>query len=203
MSIHPPHMADSTGKVLPSSFLPVCAYQSRVLGEDREGLSITPCSLATPTILDGQLCYSLNIMNIANTTSAKGEQNSLVMLLDFGETWSTKNHKPTSGPKWTKDIESFDTSMSNKEKISAREYVQTLSQISHFGSGSFEMTALKKVVGTSEFMELPDGIKKCSKGNLEKCRTTSYLAKLQEHCQCIPWNLRYTSHLASEVESSV
>ena len=196
LSSNPAHMTDSEGTILPSSFLPFCAYQTRVLGEDRADLPITPCSLAIPTILDGQLCFSLNVTNLSNTTSAFGQENSLLLLVDLGTTMSTTKHK--SLPK-LKQAKYFDTSVSEEEKTSARIYVQTLSETSNFGAGNFELTALKLMVGTSSFMEIPDGIKECRKGNLEECHTASFFARLQEKCQCIPWNLRYLYHLSSEV----
>ena len=62
LSLNPPHMLGIGGTLLPSSFLPFCAYQSQVLGEKGTGLPLTPCSLATPTLLAGQLCYSLNAL---------------------------------------------------------------------------------------------------------------------------------------------
>ena len=62
LSLNPPHMLGAERTLLPSSFLPFCAYQSEVLGEVGTGLPVTPCTLATPTLLAGQICYSFNAL---------------------------------------------------------------------------------------------------------------------------------------------
>ena len=196
LSLNPAHMTGIEGAPLPSSFLPFCAYQTLVLGEDRADLPLTPCSLATPAVLGGHLCYALNLTNIANTPSAIGEESGLLLLLDLGTTMKTLKDKSLSNLKQAKY---FDTSISIEEKTSARIYVQTLSETSNFGAGNFELTALKHMVGTSSFMEIPDDIKECRKGSLEDCHAANFFARLQEQCHCIPWSLRHLNPLAAEV----
>ena len=68
--------------------------------------------------------------------------------------------------------------------------VHTLAQYSTFGPGSYEMSALKKMTGTSSFIQLPDDRKMCMTHVREDCQTQKYLEEVQTECKCIPWALR-------------
>ena len=199
LSMHPPHMTDSEGTILPSSFLPFCAYQTMKLGEKREDIPITSCSQATATILAGQLCYSIDVSQITNTTSAKGRQNSLLLLLDVGTSTNSKTEKINKQLKWTNETKSVDIATSGKDTTSAKVFIQTLSEISNFGAGSYAMSALKHIIGSKSFMEFPNHLKECQEGSLEECHNINYFEKLQERCQCIPWGLPSFNPLYSEV----
>ena len=189
VSIHPPHMMDSEGTLLPSSFLPFCVYQTMELGEERPNIPITACSQAVPTVLAGQLCYSLNVSNTVNTKSAMGKQNSLLLFLDTGESRSRKIQKDTTNHKWTNATKSVDISTSNEDRTSV--YIETLSEITYFGAGSYAMSGLNRMSGSKRFMQFPDYMKKCQIGSLTDCHNMNYFENLQEQCQCIPWSLRF------------
>ena len=52
--------------ILPSALIPFCAYQSnlKTLGTSIPGLNFPVCNAFRPTLLHGQLCYSLDIEKI-------------------------------------------------------------------------------------------------------------------------------------------
>ena len=68
--------------------------------------------------------------------------------------------------------------------------IHTLAQYSTFGSGSYELSSLKRMTGTESFKELPDNQKKCTVHNREGCQTQKYLGAVQKKCKCIPWALQ-------------
>ena len=193
MSNFPPHMVDAKGRLLPSSFIPFCTYQTNLLGltnKDRKDLPFTACSQAQPTVLHGQLCYSINISDIAgNNTTKMGKSNGLLLLLDIGtETLTTE--KSEAEQEVTPETKSFEKDKSNEHKTSAKVHVHTLSEFSNYGGSSFyTMSALKSMVASNSFMEFPNHVKKCQVEELEKCRISNFFKMVQEQCQCIPWQL--------------
>ena len=52
-----------SGNILPSALIPFCAYQSNLttLGTTIPGFSFPVCTAFQPTLLHGQLCYSLDM----------------------------------------------------------------------------------------------------------------------------------------------
>ena len=79
---HPPHLRND---VL-SSFIPFCAFKSDLTMSKPSpvwlpGISFPLCSSFLPTILEGQLCYKIQV----NATADQGKANELMMLLDYNE----------------------------------------------------------------------------------------------------------------------
>ena len=66
MSLHPPHLIDSSGSLTPAALIPVCAYQTNMtlLGQTRHDLPFTVCDKFQPTVLEGQRCYELDLSKI-------------------------------------------------------------------------------------------------------------------------------------------
>ena len=184
VSLNPPSMIDSAGRPLPASFIPFCAYQSNILGTFTPNLPFKSCSLSQTTVLDGQLCFTLDVSKISKDKVSNGRRNGLVMLLDFRTTEiiETQNSLDSDMEKTNIDIE-----QSNEDKTSARVFIQTLSRFSGYGEGSYAMSALKKMGGTKNFLEFPDDMKKCQVGALEGCHYDNYFERVQEECGCVPW----------------
>ena len=186
MSLHPPNMTDSKGRLLPTSFIPFCAYQSNVLGLFSPNFPFTSCILTQNTVLDGQLCYSFNVSAFSTQVLKKGRHNGLMMLLDFGPT-KNKKIQTNLDSEWRK--ESKRINRSKKDQDSVRVFVQTLSRFSSYETGSFAMSSLQKMIGTESFLDFPDGIKKCQVEDLEECLTSAFFRSIKERCGCIPWGL--------------
>ena len=75
--------------------------------------------------------------------------------------------------------------MANTNQKSAKIHIKTLSSFKAFGSGSYKMTSVKKLKGTSDFLAMPDEYKRCNLEEYEECRRRSLFGK----CQCVPWEL--------------
>ena len=80
MSTHPPHMKNS-----PSAFIPFCEYNEDMMsvGEHMEGFPFPVCSAFTPSVIEGQLCYTFTPNNV-RTTETTGNP-VLMFLLDYNE----------------------------------------------------------------------------------------------------------------------
>ena len=80
MSTHPPHMKNS-----PSAFIPFCEYNEDMLavGELMEGFPFPVCNAFTPSVIEGQLCYTFTPSNTRTTDTASNPV--LVFLLDYNE----------------------------------------------------------------------------------------------------------------------
>ena len=66
MSLHPPHLIDSSGSLTPAALIPFCAYQTNMtlLGQTRQDLPFPVCSQFQPVLFEGQLCYSLDLATL-------------------------------------------------------------------------------------------------------------------------------------------
>ena len=86
LSLHPVHLTpDKEGKLPPSALIPFCSYQgdSNLLGQERPELdNLTVCDKFEPTILEGQLCYSLDIAKLGKKPTKSDKSNGLFLLLD-------------------------------------------------------------------------------------------------------------------------
>ena len=130
---------------------------------------MTICDKFEPIILEGKLCYSLDISKLKKRPTKAGIENGLFLLLD-------------PNPYQLKSIESEDQS-------SAMVYIHTLAQYTAEGPGRHAMSALKRMTGTKSFEKLPDEQKKCHIHNREECYTQKYLEQVKNKCGCLPWAL--------------
>ena len=177
LSLHPIHLTpDKEGNLPPSALIPFCSYQglSSLLGQELPEMdNLTVCEKFQPTILEGQLCYTLDSAILKEYTSKSSKSSGLLLLLDPYP--YHLNHKYESGEGSRVGDQSF------------KVYVNTLAQFTAFGPGSYAMTLLKKMTGTSSFRQLPDHQKKCHVHNREECQTQKYLEQIQKVCKCMPW----------------
>ena len=190
VSNHPPHLIDSSGSLTPSGLIPFCAYQTSMtlLGQTRQDLPFTVCSGFKPFILQGQLCYSLDLSTIKIDTAKTGMKHGLVLILDEGR---SKNHQKTE--KFTKKaITSLNFETSSHSESSARIYLNTLASFTGYRAGSYALSVLKKMTGTDNFLGLPFKDKKCRIETFEECQIPRYIEEVNRQCGCIPWALNKT-----------
>ena len=178
LSLHPVHLTpDKEGNLPPSALVPFCSYQgeSRLLGQELSEMdNMTVCDKFQPTILEGQLCYTLDVAGLADFPVKSGKANGLFLLLDpnpYHLNQTENQAKLSSG---------------QKSKV----YIHTLAQYTTLGSGSYAMVSLKKMTGTSNFKQLPDYQRKCLDHSREECQTQKFLEQVQIECTCVPWALQ-------------
>ena len=181
LSLHPVHLTpDKEGNLPPSALVPFCFYQGErsFLGNELPVLNnMTVCDKFHLTILEGQLCHTLDLKkHIGREHPTKsGKSNGLFLLLD--------PNPDQLGQANDKDVDS------NQDDQNVKVFIHTLAQYTTFGPGSYGMGALKKMTGTTSFKQLPDYQKNCLVHNREECQTGKYLEQVRKECQCAPWAL--------------
>ena len=186
VSLHPPHLIESTGSLTPAALIPFCAYQTNMtlLGQKTEGINFIPCTKFKPSLLEGQLCYSLNLSSLEKWKTKPGKRAGLVLLLDSGRQNSKEPRIENTKLQNTLDLES-----SGYDDHSPKIYLNTLSSFTDFRVGSYGMAALKKMSGTESFLKQTDETKKCRIETFEECEAKAYLDTVQKKCDCVPWAL--------------
>ena len=179
LSLHPVHLTpDKEGNLPPSALVPFCSYQgdSNPLGHEQPELdNVTLCDRFKPTILEGQLCYSLDVAKNKRKATKSGERNGLFLLLD-------PNPYQVNSMKRNVDADRNDND-------SFKLYVHTLAHHTAYGPGAYAMHTLKSMTGTKSFEELPDNQKKCRVHDREDCQNDKFLHQVQSNCNCVPWPL--------------
>ena len=185
---HPPHIIPDSPSL--SAFIPFCAFRSNMALSNQpnyiEGLYYPLCSSFQPTLLEGQLCYKLQV----SATSAEGKKNQLMMLLDYNEDRSIYAPQKT---KWMQYIQGGIAKKINSKILTlnmdgaadiqrkeAKVHIDTLSSFRGFGSGTYKISDVKKMTTTDDFMNLPLKDRKCEVKPYDKCRNQ----KLLEECNC-------------------
>ena len=164
-------MDDSTGELLPSALLPFCSYQmdDSILGEKRPELSQTICNKFEPTVLEGQLCYSLDLAKTVKKSTKAGKSNGLLIMIDPSPYSQNGSNK-------------LDVEEESKRQIKV--FFQTLAQDTAYGPGTYTLSALKRMTGTESFEQLPDKQKRCSVHDRERCQTKKFLDQGKYHTYC-------------------
>ena len=152
---------------------------------------MTVCNKFQPTILEGQLCYTLNIAKLRENPgilTKSGKQNGLFLLLD---------PKPYHLNRVDESIESSEVYDQN-----FKVFIHTLAQYKTFGPGSAAMSTLKKMTGTKSFKQLPGFQRKCLVHNREECQTQKYLDQVQTECNCMPWAFQ-NNQVKNEIQNKL
>ena len=187
MSLHPPHLIDSSGSPTPAALIPFCAFQTdmTMIGRKLEGASnLTVCSHFKPTVLEGQLCYSLDV---TTNRTKKGLKNGLVLILDHGISDNQQIFQKKNG----KDVTSLNFEVVSKADSSARIHLDTLASFTDYRAGSYAMYVLKKMTGTKNFLNLPLDDRQCKIETFEACHVRQYIKQVQKECGCVPWALHF------------
>ena len=177
---HPPHL-DLNSRVT-SALIPFCGFKtSMVFSESTTWLpdiSYPICSAFKPTILEGQLCYKIEV----NATSGQGKRNQLMLLLDYSEDRSI--YAPMNQAIDNDHSKLDSLNMDDREDIDSKEakiHIGTLSSFKGFGGGTYKMTVVKEMTVTDDFLKMPLVDRKCDIEPFEECRTR----KLGEVCNCV------------------
>ena len=157
-----------------------------LLGQTRQDLPFPVCSQFQPTVLEGQLCFYLDL-SLTNTKTKEGLKNGLVLIPD-------PSSQEYSQPKQTQlQADEFIRSLNfepQKDVLnSAKIYLNTLASFADFRTGSYAVSAVKRMQATHSFMQLPDAEKNCQIETFEDCQTNGYIKAVEAKCGCVPWAL--------------
>ena len=177
--LHPVHLTpNKEGQLPPSALIPFCSYQGEtsLLGQKRPELNnLTVCNKFEPTILEGQLCYSIDVAKTLKRPPKEGKSNGLWILVDPNP--------------YKQDIRA---DMRPQFKVR----VQTLAQYTAFGPGEYAMSSLKMMSGTESFKQLPENQKYCQAQKREDCEREKFFDDVRNNCDCVPWVLSANENLA-------
>ena len=89
------HMVDDDGKLNPSSFIPFCGFGNKKFFNNEtdynEELGLPVCDKFIPTVLDGRLCYKLDMDRLGeelvmqNNETIDPEIHEINFLMDYNE----------------------------------------------------------------------------------------------------------------------
>ena len=186
MSIHPAHLISPDQYLNPSALIPLCAYQTDVtlVGKNIPDIPFPICSKFYPTLLEGELCYVINISSLTMTKTKEGLRNGLLLVLDLGNPDTSQESMSIKH-----NFQSINLEPESKQSSLAKIYLNTLARFTSFKSGTYAMSALKQMTGTDSFLALPVGQKKCQIETFEACWTKTYVELVQSQCGCVPWAL--------------
>ena len=156
------------------------------------GITFSPCSSFLPTILEGQLCYKMDLKQF----SGQGKEYELMLLLDYNEDRTLQTPSTVTDEiinLVSKNIRkhivkkriNLDTAVVGLQDVSAKVQINTLSPYVRFGGGIFSMTLVKKMTAKSDFLQMPSEERNCDLEFYEDCRTR----RLIEKCNCVTWEL--------------
>ena len=134
--------------------------------------NLTTCDKFKPTLLEGQLCYSLDITKVERRKTRIGKAGGFLFLID-----PSPNQKRYGNTHATQDAQHF--------KI----YISTLGRYKIMEGGAYAMRTLKQMTATTSFANLPIAKTRCQVHNFVECQNKKYLDQVKSRCQCIPWVL--------------
>ena len=193
-TLHPPHLIDSSGTLTPAALIPVCAYQTNMtlLGQTRHNINFPVCTSFKPTVLGGQLCHSLNLNKLeAVKKSQSGITNGIFLIIDAE--CDINIQKGSSSPVGKFGLIKIED-VFNKEN-NPKIYMNTLASFTAYRSGEYALSGLKRITGTTNFLELSDDAKDCQIETFEECQLKRYMSEILKQCGCVPWALRNANTL--------
>ena len=140
------------------------------------------CSLFKPTVLEGQLCYKLDL----NRMSGKGKENELMLLLDYNEDLSLgidseNNNKERTFNSTRLNLKTFLSQQHMKAKVQMNMITPEIG----FGGGSYKMNAVKRMTARRDFLTMSFRDRNCNVEEYDDCRTRMLL----QACNCVPWEM--------------
>ena len=144
---------------------------------------MTICNKFEPIVLEGQLCYSLDLAKVRKKSTKAGKLNGLFLLLD---------------PNSINEM-NIEGQMSEEEKFKL--HIHTLAHYAASKPGTYAMSSLKKMTGTKSFKKIPENQKKCCVHNREECQTKTFLDQVWNKCRCVPWALVNKTGLKKVVDT--
>ena len=164
----------------PSSFIPFCAFDGELdsHGTQSENFSVPFCNSFTPTIIEGQLCYALNITKIGFVKEA-------LFFIDTNLERSVHTSQQESKKSGALRLKQGLGKKSHLAKI----HIDTLEPFTSETFASYALTSLKKMTSTQNFEEMLDEDKGCRMQPRSECERNILVQKVTEICQCVPFSL--------------
>ena len=159
-----------------------------MMGQKIENLSFPVCTNFVPTLNNGQVCYGLNLSSLQTLKTRSGPDTGLFLILDPSSSLIQEENEFDQAKK------AFTIRLSPKSSStnSVRFYLNTLSRFMDYRDGSYTLSVLKKMAGTTHFLSLSEMDKKCQVETFEACQTERYIKEVQKRCGCLPWRFGFS-----------
>ena len=124
---HPVHIVDEKKNYSPSAFIPFCSFAGNlsVMGARVSKFDLPVCDKFRPVILEGQLCYQVDVNQFMNQIDRKKlMSHGLVFMMDYNSNWMG----PLRNTQWDTDMEYevFDEEENEDSNHDAIIYVKTI-----------------------------------------------------------------------------
>ena len=139
------------------------------------------CNSSTPVALDGQLCYNIKL----DMKSENGKKGGLSLVLDMNEDRCVDFQSLVRSY-----VQEDDSKIALKSELKSADrtgkvYVHLLSPFEGSAEGSYSLKSVKKIKGTTDFLDMPKTDRECVHETTEACMKRNLL----EECHCAPWEL--------------
>ena len=184
---HPVHVVDEEDNLNPSAFIPFCAFggDMTILSKHMRNFSFPLCSSFQPRLLDGQLCYFIDLDNATKQRpTSQGPAHGLTLFLDYNEERMV-GRNTEAGEEDDLVVNLNDRHEETKKE--AKIHIDTLEPFIGHGRGNYELSAIKVLSATDSFLSLPEAVRECqTEYSLLECRLEQYRA-LASSCGCVPF----------------
>ena len=176
-----------------------------MIGTKVPNMTFRVCDIFQPTVYKGglhddHLCYQANAKKTPGQIFFEGKESGLMLLIDNNK---ERSIDISNSQKSTKALSEQNIYLgedkSNTENM-ASIYIGTLAPYHSYGPGDYEMTGIKKIEGTENFLAWPQHRRGCALEKYEKCQMREFLEKTVE-CGCSPFQFLPAAGNASQVDS--
>ena len=178
---------------MPSALIPYCSFGTDMIsiGKQVENFTFPICNVFVPTLMDGQLCYELDVGKMDTHTGAD-HNGGLVLLLDVSQQRSVvlnSPHHPNEPVVNSSKRLIFERNKSSSKESYAKIYINTIQLFQDFLSFDTEyiFTSIKYMTGSDNFLSLDNAQKHCSIETYELCGLRQYVENNDKTCKCITY----------------
>ena len=170
---------------MPSALIPFCSFGSVLKGKFISNISFPVCDLFDPVVLDGRLCYQIDMTKeMPKASTVRGEGLTLIIDANIDKSVSKEMKKEVKN-----NLKSFDL---REAPVETKKFVElnigTLAPYSAFGPGNYILTAVKRMSATEGFLSMSKKKRECEKEKFESCQKRLFQEGVKT-CGCTPQSL--------------
>ena len=182
---NPPHVLNKEGKVMPSALIPFCSVGSVLKGKVLPNISLPVCDLFDPVVLDGKLCYQMDMAKkMPKESTVQG--NGLALIIDANIEKSVSKKIERNEIKNLKSLDVREASVETENLFEV--HIGTLAPYSAFGPGKYILSAVKQMSATEGFLAMSKEKRECEKEKFEACQKRLFQEGVKQ-CGCTPQSL--------------
>ena len=176
-----------------------------MIGTKMPNMTYNVCNIFEPTVFEGRLCYQTNAEKNPGQIFFEGKGSGLMLIIDTNAERSVDISDSHSVIMNQDDISAQDIYLGKdqlKSENMASIHIGTLTPYTGYGPGDYELTAIKQMTGTENFLAWPEEKRKCSLEKYEKCQMKGFLEESMA-CGCSPFQLQPVKGKTDQVRNSL